>query len=147
MSELDVKRDRIFKMYERMCGRKPDMVVQDLLNLLMRDEMRPLVRDLIREHNRIEIVEKARGIVGGRIHLVVEDEISDFARGGRIHRDIIDTPYGTIDESEIIGRWSNEYLESLPKPLNFFFPVADRVTRETFDDPAVQAGLFDVDHG
>ena len=131
MSELDVKRDSIFKMYERMCGRKPDMVVQDLLNLLMRDEMRPLVRDLIREHNRIEIVEKARGIVGGRIHLVVEDEISDFARGGRIHRDIIDTPYGTIDESEIIGRWSNVHAE----------------IRGGFAPSSVQAGLFDVDHG
>lgn len=114
MSELDVKRDRIFKMYERMCGRKPDMVVQDLLNLLMRDEMRPLVRDLICEYNRVEIVEKARGIVGGRIRA-----------------DIIDTPYGTIDESEIIGRWSSEHAE----------------IRGGFAPSSAQASLFDVDHG
>ena len=55
MSELELSRDRVFKTYERMCGRKPDMVVHDLLNVLMRDEMRPLMADLIRELDREQL--------------------------------------------------------------------------------------------
>lgn len=94
MSELAVKRDRIFKMYEKMCGRKPDKVVEDLLNVLMRDEMRPLVRDLIREYNRAEIVEKAHGIGGQRMRL------SDY-----------DSPYGTFDETEFVGGWPTPQAE------------------------------------
>lgn len=42
-------KERLFHKWERIVGKKPDPTVQDIVDVLMREEMRPYVAELIKQ--------------------------------------------------------------------------------------------------
>lgn len=48
---IAVANESLFHKWERIVGKKPDRTVQDIVNVLMRGEMRPHVAELIEQYD------------------------------------------------------------------------------------------------